>query len=364
MGGKMVPLGAYLGELATEAKYRNQISIVRGINMETLAHDTGRRRFSTGKPPSGVQARGSSAATWLASKFGAHDLIPNLAVRVESFNQDQPTYASAMSFSSVSDMLEALRPADPALHPNVQLQIDEFIAQSAQCGQSLRSSLVQNANASRMKAIEMVASGLDTKFDFLAQTDEMDKLRERFGFDRNQNGLNSPQARAALAARAITSGLCRCASIAVTRGLDTHYDDWETNQGPRQRVGFNAIARIMDELSETPYPDGQSSWMDHTNIVAFSEFIRTPMINQRGGRDHWLMNACLAVGPDIKGGQIVGASSNQGMEPMATNLKTGKAELGATIIKPEHILQTLYHAAGVTDDPADLRCEPIEALKV
>jgi hypothetical protein len=363
MNGQWHGLGAYLGEMGTEDKYRSQMSIVRGINMETLSHDTGRRRFSTGKPPAGVQARGSSAATWLASQFGEQNLIPNLSVRVESFNQDQPTYASAMGFSSVSDMLQALRPNDPLLNANVQLQVDELIAHAAHCETGLRSKFVQNAHESRMKAIEMVASGLESKFDFLAQTDEMDKLRDRFGFARNTNGLNSSQARAALAARAITSGVSRSVSVAIAGGgLDTHDDNWETNQGPNQREGFNSIARIIDELSETPHPDGKSSWMDHTNIVAFSEFSRTPMLNLRGGRDHWLMNACMVLGADVKGGQIIGASSDEGMEPVACNLGTGQTELGGTVLKPEHVIQTLFHGAGITDDPADLRCEAIDAL--
>ena len=363
MGGSMTALGAYLGELATEEKYRNQMSIVRGLNMETLSHATGRRRFSTGKPPAGVQARGSSASTWLASNFGKQNLIPNLAVRVETFNQDQPTFASAMGFSSVSDMLQALRPNDAALDGNVQLQVDELIAHAANCESGLRSEFVQKAHAGRVKAIEMVSSGLESKFDFLAKTDEMAKLRDRFGFAQSSNGLNSAQARAALAARAITSGVSRSVSVAVAGGgLDTHFDNWETAQGPNQRAGFNAIARIIDELSETPHPDGKSSWMDHTNIVAFSEFSRTPMINQRGGRDHWLGNACMVLGADIKGGQIIGASSDTGMEPVTSNLQTGKAEAGATVLKPEHVIQTLFHGAGLTDDPADLRCDPITAL--
>ena len=43
-----------------------KICVVRGMSMETLTHEAGRRRFITGKPPSGLLARGSSGATWLA----------------------------------------------------------------------------------------------------------------------------------------------------------------------------------------------------------------------------------------------------------------------------------------------------------
>ena len=50
------------------------------------------------------------------------------------------------------------------------------------------------------------------------------------------------------------------------------------------------------------------------------------------------------------------------MEPMAVNLDTGNAEPDGEALKPEHVLQTLYHSVGISDDPADLRCDPIGAL--
>src|SRR5690606_15551190 len=37
-----------------------RLAVVRGMSMDTLTHEVGRRRFITGKPPSGLQARGSA----------------------------------------------------------------------------------------------------------------------------------------------------------------------------------------------------------------------------------------------------------------------------------------------------------------
>jgi len=41
---------------------------------------------------------------------------------------------------------------------------------------------------------------------------------------------------------------------------------------------------------------GGDTWLDHTTLFAFSEFARTPMFNQFGGRDHHLTSSCLLAG--------------------------------------------------------------------
>jgi uncharacterized protein (DUF1501 family) len=104
--------------------------------------------------------------------------------------------------------------------------------------------------------------------------------------------------------------------------------------------------------------------LDHTTIVGFSEFSRTPLINERGGRDHALTNACFLAGGNIRGGAVIGASSDVGLAPQAIDFDTGElraTEDGGEVVRPEHILQTLFHDAGL-DHLADLRVNPIPAL--
>ena len=63
-----VSFGPHIGELLRHA---DRTALVRGMSMDTLSHSSGRRRFLTGKPPSGLQARGSSLNSWLAAHLGA-----------------------------------------------------------------------------------------------------------------------------------------------------------------------------------------------------------------------------------------------------------------------------------------------------
>lgn len=354
-----ITFGPAIGDLAAHA---DKLSVVRGMSMDTLTHEAGRRRFLTGKAPSGLQARGSSAATWLAAGLGGGDPIPQLAVRVESYNADQPNFASALKVSTVSDLVRALSPSDPSLSGLERQQIDELLKNTAACAHAQKSSFWQGSEEARGRAAEMVAQQLDSLFDFMANTPEMIALRDHYGIDNANQAQSSSQAQAALAAQAIKGGVSRCVSIQVASGLDTHYDEWTDNQPNFQMEGFASVSRLIEDLATSEYYGSGESWLDHTTIVGFSEFSRTAMLNASGGRDHSLTGACFVAGAGIQGGQVIGRSSDIGMTPTPTNLATGQWDLGGEIVRPEHIIQALMHDVGFTEDEADLRVDPLTAL--
>ena len=210
----------------------------------------------------------------------------------------------------------------------------------------------------RKQARNVVENNLSGVFDFGARNPSMDALRDRYNFSRVDN---SPAVSAALAVQAITSGVSRCVTVGLVGGLDTHSgQSWQQTQGPRQEQGFNAVARMIDDLAERPY-DAHSSWLDHTIIVGFSEFSRTPMINLNGGRDHHITNSCFLAGGSVRGGQIIGASSDVGMEATTVDVITGQVVPDGTILRPEHVLRSLFDEVGIGDEP-DLRVDRIDAL--
>ena len=139
---------------------------------------------------------------------------------------------------------------------------------------------------------------------------------------------------AAAAVTAVTQGVSRVVSIRVASGLDTHYDNWTTDNGPTQESGFNIVARMIEDLESRPYGDG-TSWLDHTTIVGFSEFCRGSMVNANLGRDHSLTNACFLAGGNIRGGQVIGASDPKGGEPADRPVYLGE------------IFATLYRNIGI-----------------
>jgi hypothetical protein len=351
--------GPFIGDLIN---HWDKLSVVRGMSMETLTHEVGRRRFLTGKPPSGLQARGSSAATYFASLLGEQAAIPNLAVRVESYNADQPNYATGLRTASVPDLVRALQKSDPVIDANLDQLVDAMLAEQANCSAAKASNTWQVGEASRAKARQMVSSGYDVLFDFQANTPEMAALRSHYGIAASgAAALQSVQAQAATAAVALKSGISRVVSFQGASGLDTHFDEWQTDQGPRQEQGFNIVARLVEDLATSEYKGTGTSWLDHTTIVGFSEFSRTALLNARGGRDHSLLNSCFLLGAGIKGSNVVGASTDYAMDPQPMSLIDGTIGDGEVVL-PEHIIMALLDDLGVDGDPFDLRVEPLKAI--
>ena len=355
-----ITFGAYIGEMAA---FADQMAVVRGMSMETVSHAAGRRRFITGRQPIGNMAQGSSGATWLASKFGQNDIIPNIAVGVETYNVDQPTYASALSANGINDLQRSLQAADSDLPKGQRALLERFLRSHSECESSKLSPTLSSAEISRRNAREMAEGRLAARFNFLAENTEMEALRDRYRIPNEANGLGSANARAALAAQAIMTGVSRVVSINVAGGLDTHSGTaWITQQGPRQRSGFNAIARLASHLQENEYKETGDSWLDHTVIVAFSEFSRTPLLNGRSGRDHHITGACALVGGGLRPG-VYGQSADIALRPSPMNLATGRMDPENGVVpRPEHVLQTLLYHAGFNRDWANLSVQPIGAM--
>ncbi|MFN7697364.1 MAG: DUF1501 domain-containing protein [Deltaproteobacteria bacterium] len=348
--------GPYIGELREHAE---RLCVVRGMSMDTLAHEVGRRRFLTGKPPAGQLARGTNTSAYLAHAVGREDPIPNLSVRVEQYNRDLPIDVTALSVDAISDLVRVLRRGAVQLAPEQESLLEAFHAAQARCARTRRSPLRSRAEGARVSTSELLALELDRQFDFDAPGPENEALRAHFGI--TGVGVTSPESQAAFAARALTTGITHVVSIQATSGLDTHFTNWETDQGPVQRRGFDAVARLASHLASLEYRDSGDSWLDHTTILGFSEFSRTPLLNEQRGRDHHLTNSCFLLGGLARAGASVGASSDVGMQPQAVHLDTGALDRGGSVVLPEHILRGLMVAAGIPDDTADLRVPPLAA---
>ena len=89
-------------------------------------------------------------------------------------------------------------------------------------------------------------------------------------------------------------------------GWDTHADNFK-NVEQLSQILDPGWAKLMDELK-------QRGLLESTLIVWMGEFGRTPKINPNGGRDHYPQTwSAVLAGGGIKGGQIVGRSSDDGM---------------------------------------------------
>ena len=319
--------------------HRDKMVVVRGMTMDTVAHEVGRRYFLTGKMPSGLTARGSSVPTEIAAQLhgaGAPTrmpFVPNLAYAVESYNDRHPSYASGLKISSVQDLLDALVRDEGAYSEVEQRLIQDYLGRPDSFGLPLElmPSALNRARKSQIQAEAVLAAQLD----------------KRLRFPQGLN-LNSASAAGLLAVQAITENVSTCVSLRLTGSLDTHFDNWDTDQPADQQAAYEVIGQMLTDLSGTAYPDGSGdSWLDYTTVIAFSEFCRTPLINTRGGRDHHPVNACMLWGAGLKGGRVIGASTDIGMLTQGVDLSTGLPDPRGHVIRPEDILGTVMSSAGL-----------------
>lgn len=342
-------------------RHFDQTCIVRGISMDTVTHEVGRRYFITGLPPRGLLANGSSAGTRIVAQQGKKRPIPNLAVRVESYNQGLPAYASGLKVTTVDDLLRMLRDGERAPDAEVRTLLEAYRKEAEICDPVALNTdgLLTLLRGAQTDARTLIEEKLTDHFSFLDATKpEMVAIKNRYGI----TSMASPQAQAALAFQTLKFDVAQTISIELASGLDTHFENWETDQPERQYQGWKALAQLVDDLKAEPHPrDPSKKLIDTTTVVVFSEFARTPMINNREGRDHWLVNSALLLGAGVPHNKVVGASTEQGMNALAVDPISGQpTKSGGTVINPRLILASLMEGAGFSTE--DLRVSGLPCL--
>jgi hypothetical protein len=94
-------------------------------------------------------------------------------------------------------------------------------------------------------------------------------------------------------------------------GWDSHGDNFNASQNLIGKFD-QAFAALIEDLAER-------GMLDHTLVIALSEFGRTPRINSHVGRDHWPQCWSIAMaGCGLKRGTVIGATNERG-EAVATD---------------------------------------------
>ncbi|HEX5753656.1 MAG TPA: DUF1501 domain-containing protein [Archangium sp.] len=345
--------------VANLAKHYDRMAVVRGINMTTLAHEEGMRYFITGKRPIGSAARGSSTATEIVGQMVPSVPIPSIAYGVESYNDRYAGSANALRVSRSKDLVDTLSPSTKRLDSQIETELLALGGEPVTCEEAaLGAGGVGNTyHTSREQVQQVLSGGLNEAFNF-ALKPKNDAVRAFYGLP-DAGPYDSAAGRAALVATALKLGISQCVSINLVGGLDTHFGT-QTTHLTNLRTGFNALSLLVDDLERTAHPSG-GNFMDHTTLLVFSEFARTPLINATNGRDHHLTNSCLLMGAGVKHNRVFGHSGDIAMAAGLVDLKTGARDPnnGENIL-PEHIIATVLASAGL--DYSITRVEPLKPL--
>ncbi|MBZ4332115.1 DUF1501 domain-containing protein [Corallococcus sp. AS-1-12] len=361
-GPSNIAFGPAIGDprVANLSDHYDLMTVVRGINMSTLTHEVGYRYFLTGKMPIGSAARGSSTATEIVGQMKPAVPIPSIAQGVESYNDRYGGYANALRVSGLADLVLTLDPpvASRQLDSEIEKSLIDLNGQPITCEeQALTARGVGSAyESSRGQMQTVMENKLSDSFRFQLAANQ--SVRDFYGLNNQAYPYNSAAGRAAMVATALKKGISQCVSINLAGGLDTHFGTQQTH-ATNQRAGFNALNLLVTDLRSTAHPGG-GNFMDHTTILVFSEFARTPTINATGGRDHHLSNSCLLMGAGIKHNQVVGRSGDIGMSPGLVDLRTGANDPNGSNIFPEHIIATVLASAKL--DYSITRVDPLRFI--
>jgi hypothetical protein len=169
------------------------------------------------------------------------------------------------------------------------------------------------------RAIRMMRSEAVKAFNLESEPKE---LRDRYG--RNLFGQGC-----LLARRLVERGV-PFVEVTLAQIPNLQVFGWDTHQNNFDAV--KKLSEVLDTSWATLMEDLKSKGLlDTTTIVWMGEFGRTPKINGQNGRDHWANSwSTVLAGGGIKGGQVIGKTSEDGMEVKERPVSV--ADLLATVV--------------------------------
>jgi hypothetical protein len=321
--------------LPTVARQFRNLSIVRSLVTNEGSHDRGTVLMNTGRQPNPVVSYPAMGAV-VSSQLTPKDLpLPGfigvggtaqrigpgfLGMQYAPFtvqNAGQPPAnikAPGNLGGNDQDTMERLHRRQRLFYTvEDNFSVGAFPHLKSAEDREAAGSAAQAHEAIYKKAFDLTISPLRTVFEV---NKEPAKVQDAYG--RNGFGMGC------LLARKLVEQGVTCVEVDLG-GWDNHANIFTTlrrGNGPTLDKGMGAL--VQDLVDRGLWKNTVLLWM--------GEFGRTPRINQNTGRDHWARCWSVVVGGGaIKGGQVYGATSKDGMDVAKDPVSLG--DLFATIYK-------------------------------
>jgi hypothetical protein len=350
IGSTPTILGPTMGAILA---HTDLLTLFRGVNMNTVAHASGRAYVNTFQAPSGATPRGSSISTAFAAigEVPEERILPNVSIGMPSFNTLYQPQFTAVPLGAPAEILDIVRQVDFLGDPSLTARLHKAQDASRSCvseryGTPRPGDLLL---ASRERTRKLLAEDVGQFFDFGEPNPEMMAISERYGLDQGSR----PGLAAATTSQLLKTGLARSVAVQLQNGLDSHGSEWAANQPALLVEGFNALGALLTDLRE------DDPGLANTTVIVHSEFSRTPLINGQSGRDHFFPNCFMVFGSKLHPG-VFGATREDNLGLTPVDLATGLPSDSGVIIKPEQVAATLLASLGA--DYAPYRQQPIESL--
>jgi hypothetical protein len=310
--------------------YAKDMLVIRGIDIQTNAHDTGSRTSVTGLPAERTPAFGAIVSSVL---------LPSAPMSFISFGG----YSETAGFTPVTRLgnLDAIRRlAYPYRRdPNSADQLFYSDEQAAFIADARKARYDAKMSQQKLPKIQNTMSTL-----YLSRLGQ-NELKELVSYlpDDVLPGLAGQMQ---LAAAAYKAGLAVAANFGSQAGWD-HHDNVDQNVVNSMGNAFNSESGIPGAIRVLEDLDiyGKSACVSFT-----SDFARTPGYNMGNGKDHWSVTSMVLLGhingKKIKPGVKGGSTERDGL--MGVDATTGVAKDGAALnIQMGHIQNNLRKLAGV-----------------
>jgi hypothetical protein len=324
------------------ARHADRMAILRSMATKEADHGRATYQMRTGHGPGGpiayptlgslfsreLEKPGAELPSFVSiapyrffspAAYGPGFLGPQHAPLVVGENQQSLLPIPGRQQSSYQDTLKVEDVALPAgvgaeraaarLDLLGEMQRDFLQTRSSLSSQSQKSAYERAVTLMRSRAIK--AFDLD---------EEKKELRDRYG--RNLFGQGCLLARRLIEHDVPFVEVSLATVSNLVLGWDTHINNFE---------GVKTLSAVLDPAWSTLMEDlKERGLLSSTLVVWMGEFGRTPKINGNRGRDHWA-NAWTTVlaGGGIRGGQVIGATSPDGME--IKDRPVGVADFLATV---------------------------------
>lgn len=309
-------------------RFKDDLLVINGIDTQTNSHETGRRHTWSGSMDPGFPSFTALAAA-------AADPKPNLAFLTnggysETGGSVPPTRIPDTAAITEIAYPDRLDPADAesTLHSASTLERIRLAKESRYTRLMNEATLPQTQKAySRLHTARAGDNELAALADSLPET-----------LDNGDNRLIK-QAQVALAC--FKAGVTVSANLSIS-GFDTH-GNHDNRHTPNIQKIIEAVGYAMDEAERLGIAD-------QLYILVGSDFGRTPWYNDNNGKDHWSITSMMLMGPNIKGGRVLGGTDHY-QSPLTVNPETMALDPSGTRIHPAHIHASLRELAGMYDHP-------------
>lgn len=321
--------GMHISELLPHtAKRMHLLSIVRSVDLKTSDHGVGRLRLEKGRMTGDFPYVGSVVSKYLSP---ADAPLPGyLHITTRGLTDNTNSFLGAehaqMRLLGVNAPENLARPA--GLDEEAAQRRNEFrrLANERFAGRGGQPAFTEAFDSS----FEMARRLMKRKTLFEAEPSAKDV--ERYG--------SHPFGVRCILARKLLENGATCVKV-THHGYDTHAENF--NFHLEQLDEFDkTFCMLLDDLHE-------SGMLESTLVNVYSEFGRTPKLNQRYGRDHWGSSFSVAMGGcGIVPGAIVGSTNADGTE-------VAEREVGGG-----HLFHTYLKALGVdTSENHDIPGRPV-----